>query len=274
MARVLVHSRTPYAPLLTGFLAQVCGAEILGCCRDTGATLAAIDAAIPDLVLLESDGAAPCTDPDQICSCVVVIRHLLSGHLLSGHGEARVILLESAAGHDVLPAALQPAVLTLVPGAVSWSELQRCLSGPLSGGGQPAMPDPARFQSLRPRERLLLGQIGLGLSSKEIARSLGLSLRTVETYRKTISARLGVSGAQLVRVAVLQACASELPVASPPLRGAAVSVPVSRAAVVGGAEPPFRAGPAAARAAPAADSPAPAAVGCRRHPSPRPAGRR
>ncbi|MFM7087468.1 MAG: LuxR C-terminal-related transcriptional regulator [Cyanobium sp.] len=216
MAQVLVHSPTPYAPLLAGFLTQVCGAEILACCRDVGATTAAIDATVPDLLLLESDGAAPCHEPGQICSCVVVIRHLLHRH-----GEARVILLESAAGHAALPAALQTAVLTRLPGAMHWSELLQGLRGSLSGMAPPVMPDPARFQSLRPRERVLLDQIGLGLSSKEIARSLGLTLRTVETYRKTISARLGVSGAQLVRVAVLQTCAAAAPEASRPLPMAA-----------------------------------------------------
>ena len=44
------------------------------------------------------------------------------------------------------------------------------------------------------------------MQNKEIAKSLGICVNTVETYRKTISAKLGLSGVALVRVAVLQRC--------------------------------------------------------------------
>ena len=39
--------------------------------------------------------------------------------------------------------------------------------------------------------------------NKQIAQELGLSVATVETYRKSISAKLGLSGAELVRAAAL-----------------------------------------------------------------------
>ena len=67
-------------------------------------------------------------------------------------------------------------------------------------------PDLTLFERLRPRERSVLELVGLGLGSREIARALGVSLQTVETYRKNVSAKLGLSGARLVRIAVLYRC--------------------------------------------------------------------
>jgi DNA-binding NarL/FixJ family response regulator len=48
--------------------------------------------------------------------------------------------------------------------------------------------------------------LGLGLLNKEIAQSLGLSLQTVETYRKHISAKLALSGSEMIRAATLHRC--------------------------------------------------------------------
>lgn len=59
------------------------------------------------------------------------------------------------------------------------------------------------IQRLSPREQRLLQELGCGLLNKEIAARLQLSVATVETYRKGVAAKLGVSGAQLVRLAVL-----------------------------------------------------------------------
>jgi DNA-binding NarL/FixJ family response regulator len=56
---------------------------------------------------------------------------------------------------------------------------------------------------LQPREQRLLRELGCGLLNKEIAARLGLSVATVETYRKQVAAKLGISGAELVRLATL-----------------------------------------------------------------------
>ena len=55
-------------------------------------------------------------------------------------------------------------------------------------------------------ERLLgriLAALGRGESSKQIARDLGLSVRTVEAHRQSIKRRLGIEGqAELIKYAV------------------------------------------------------------------------
>jgi DNA-binding NarL/FixJ family response regulator len=59
------------------------------------------------------------------------------------------------------------------------------------------------IEGFAPRERQLLLEIGNGQLNKQIARNLGLTTATIETYRKSVAAKLSVSGAELVRLAVI-----------------------------------------------------------------------
>jgi DNA-binding NarL/FixJ family response regulator len=56
--------------------------------------------------------------------------------------------------------------------------------------------------------------VGKGRQNKEIAKQMALCVNTVETYRKTISAKLGLSGAELVRAAALHRCTNPPPLIS------------------------------------------------------------
>ncbi|WP_438983026.1 response regulator transcription factor, partial [Vulcanococcus sp.] len=58
-------------------------------------------------------------------------------------------------------------------------------------------------EPLTPRQQEIYGLIGQGLSNKEIAKATELSIATVETHRKAIAQKLGMSGAELVRQASL-----------------------------------------------------------------------
>lgn len=67
----------------------------------------------------------------------------------------------------------------------------------LLGGGGPA----ARLGSLTKRETDVLKQLALGYTNAEIAETLHLSVRTVESHRARLQAKLGLtSRAQLVRL--------------------------------------------------------------------------
>lgn len=56
---------------------------------------------------------------------------------------------------------------------------------------------------LTPRESQILSALGRGESSKQIAKSLALSVRTVETHRQSIKRKLGIEGqAELIKYAV------------------------------------------------------------------------
>jgi DNA-binding NarL/FixJ family response regulator len=63
-----------------------------------------------------------------------------------------------------------------------------------------------RILSLSPRERQVLDGVAEGRSNKEIARQLGIGVRTVETHRTRLLERLEVStSAEAVRLATLAA---------------------------------------------------------------------
>ena len=67
---------------------------------------------------------------------------------------------------------------------------------PVEPSGRP----PAR---LTPREREVLARIAAGMTSKEIALSLGVSLRTINTHREHLAKKLSTSSvAALVRYAL------------------------------------------------------------------------
>lgn len=56
---------------------------------------------------------------------------------------------------------------------------------------------------LSPRESEILSALGRGESSKQIAKTLGLSVRTVETHRQNIKRKLEIDGqAELIKYAV------------------------------------------------------------------------
>jgi DNA-binding NarL/FixJ family response regulator len=63
----------------------------------------------------------------------------------------------------------------------------------------------AGIEQLSRREREIFGRIIQGLSSRDIAQSLCISLKTVETHRSHINRKLGVhSPAELIRLAALK----------------------------------------------------------------------
>jgi FixJ family two-component response regulator len=62
---------------------------------------------------------------------------------------------------------------------------------------------PGRLAGLTEREREVLGHVARGLHAKEIARSLGISPRTVEVHKARLMAKLEARNvAELVRIAV------------------------------------------------------------------------
>jgi len=64
-------------------------------------------------------------------------------------------------------------------------------------------PCPAPMAGLSPRERELLPLLASGLSQRELAAQLGVTVKTIETYRTRIGHKLGLtSRAGLIRFAL------------------------------------------------------------------------
>jgi len=134
----------------------------------------------PDLVIL--DLALP--DGDGLAVAQALAEH---------HPNPQVVVLSGQASSFVCPAALQPLIAGVVDKTSAFhqltSVLERCL--------------PQSAEPLTPRQQEIYGLIGQGLTNKEIAKTTNLSIATVETHRKAIAQKLGVSGAELVRRASL-----------------------------------------------------------------------
>ena len=62
----------------------------------------------------------------------------------------------------------------------------------------------ARLEALTPRERDVLEQLVMGRTNKAAARSLGISARTIEVYRRNVMAKMGAQSlSHLVRMTLL-----------------------------------------------------------------------
>lgn len=89
-----------------------------------------------------------------------------------------------------------------IPGSVSDEEADlfvtnlRAICRVLATPGQRQTTD--LLQSLSKREREVLALVGRGLSTKEIATDLELSVHTVENHRRNIAEKLDIRGVQLV----------------------------------------------------------------------------
>ncbi len=134
----------------------------------------------------------------------------LTAALLAQHPELRVLMLSMYDNPEYVQRALQAGargyVLKDAPASDIVSAIQTVAEGgtylsPAVAGrlfrGQAPRP------VLTPREAEILAALGRGHSSKQIARDLDLSVRTVETHRQSIKRKLGIEGqAELIKYAV------------------------------------------------------------------------
>lgn len=150
----------------------------------------------------------------------IMLAHLEIAHMVGARPLARRCLLLAALGADIegqpqeaaelLREALEGAdgadiLLASLP--VASTEIRRLLQSILppasaqnserSDGGSGAdvtnSRDVAAVAALSPREREVLGLLGAGMTTKEIARTLAISCSTVKFHRKSIYAKLGVN---------------------------------------------------------------------------------
>ncbi|MHB8256159.1 MAG: response regulator transcription factor [Acidiferrobacterales bacterium] len=190
------------------------------------------DAAVRDAlgVLFRTEGFAVCayesaedflaTCPPDVCGCLVLDLHmpgmsgielqkalseqniLLPVIFLTGHGDIPMSVRALKAGAvDFLEKPANPDVLLArVRDALAQDSRRRTVSAEQAALG-------ALYDRLTVREREILIQVAEGKTSKEIARSLGISPRTVEVHRSHIMGKLGADSlADLIRIG--QLCAS------------------------------------------------------------------
>lgn len=184
---------------LAGVLAEVAGLRVLPVCTSAAEACALIRRTPPGLLVLDLDPL-----PDSYREAIDLLRQ--------GHPEAGLLLLTAPDQPFSPPADLAAITIAVVDKGQSWEQLLQALQGwwQLRQEGASGLPGCAQqlqaIAQLTPREQRLLQELGCGLLNKEIAARLDLSVATVETYRKGVAAKLGVSGAELVRIAALYRC--------------------------------------------------------------------
>lgn len=123
------------------------------------------------------------------------------------HPAMKCIVIAGVTSDFVCPSDLLDVIVAVIDKASACTallgEIERVMRIPPTAERH-AQGDGSNHASLTAREVELFAAIGRGLSTKEIAKSFGISIGTVETHRKAICRKMGVSGASLVRLAVLE----------------------------------------------------------------------
>jgi len=189
---LVVEDHTLIGQLIVGVLRASPG---IGDVRLAATAAAAIgEAAEADLDLLILDLKLP--DGDGLGVLRTAVRW---------HPDLHCIVLSSATDELACPEDLVKHLAAVIDKTAPLDELRlevetvvrRRLGGrPVAGVRNPAT-------VLTPRELEVFKLIGKGLTSRQIAASLSISLPTVNTHRQAIASKLGVVGAELVRRATV-----------------------------------------------------------------------
>jgi len=191
---------------------------------DNAEQAAALDADLrPDVVLMDLTLPARPGAPNTVPSGLEAIRHIKIGR-----PEARVLVLTMHDDEGYLRAVLEAGSAGYVLKRAADTELLSAIRAVWQGGtylhpeharlllgGTPlAPPSPeaadATYELLSPREQQVLRLIALGHTNMQVADSLGLSVKTVETYKSRLMTKLGLTGrAALVRYALEQGLLEE-----------------------------------------------------------------
>ncbi len=178
-------------------LASEPGIEVVGEAGDAAATLKALEECSPNLVLMDI-GMKGTNGID------------LAAMLLQRQPKLAVIMLSMYDNNEYVQRALQVGARGYVLKDAPASDILTALRVVAAGGtylsasmAQQLFRAPAARNLLSTREEEILGFLANGQSSKQIARALDLSVRTVETHRQNIRRKLDLeTQADLIRYAV------------------------------------------------------------------------
>src|SRR5262249_54730756 len=138
----------------------------------------------------------------------------LTGRLHVSHPHVAVLMLSMYDGAEYAQRAMAAGARGYVLKDAPSSEILGAIRTVVGGGTylSPAIaqqlfraPAPVARNQLSAREHEILRALGAGHSSKQIARDLDLSVRTVESHRQSIRRKLDLAGqAELIKYAVEQ----------------------------------------------------------------------
>lgn len=118
---------------------------------------------------------------------------------------ARTIIVSGEADTFRCPPALKSHIYSIVDKTRAFTILRAEISGLVRRFAKGrAAGVPVQTSVLTPREDEVFHLVGDGLTSKEIADRLSISYQTVETHRRKIASKMGVSASALVSRAAIQ----------------------------------------------------------------------
>ncbi len=189
---LVVEDHTMFLQLLVGMLRTVPGIQVRSTATTVAEAVAALRAETYDLLVL--DLKLPDGDGLDVLRAAA-----------AANPAVECIVLSSAAAEFTCPQGLLGNLRALVDKTQAYEHLQGAIAAIVRARGIDVATgeggDPLSL--LRPRELEVFRLIGQGLKTSEIGERLGISRNTVETHRKGIAAKLGASGAELVRLATL-----------------------------------------------------------------------
>lgn len=187
-------------------LSTVPGFEVVGEAGNADEAVAQVDALRPTLALMD----VGMRDTNGID---------LTAQLLASQPGLLVLMLSMYDNPEYVQRALQAGARGYVLKDAPASEIVTAIEA-VTGGGTFLSPAVSkrlfRNQAPRPvlsmRESQILSGLAKGLSSKQLARDLDLSVRTVEAHRQNIKRKLNLEGqAELIKYAVEHASTHEVP---------------------------------------------------------------
>jgi DNA-binding NarL/FixJ family response regulator len=181
---VVVEDQGMFLQLLVSMLRSQDGLTVVATAQTAIEGIAACRAQAPDLLIL--DLAMPDADGLVVAEALAAI-----------NPKARVIVLSAQASSFVCPASLQPMLHAVVDKIEAYDTLSGEIAELLNNGAG----EPSRLTT---RERELLLLLGRGLSNQQMSEVMQVSVHTVETHRRNLSAKLGLKGAELIRYATLR----------------------------------------------------------------------
>ena len=130
--------------------------------------------------------------------------------LLERQPDTRIVILSMHDNPEYISSALSHGAMGYILKDVPTDEIKLAIDTVMRGerylctGAQGSLePKDAARESLTEREQTILLQLAQGKSNKDVATALDISVRTVETHRKNIKRKLGISStAGLTRYAM------------------------------------------------------------------------
>lgn len=203
MTRIRLMLVDDHAMVRDGLRARLSGEadiEVVGEAGDAASTLSALEACRPNLVLM--DVGMKGTNGIELAALV-----------LQRQPDVAVIMLSMYDNSEYVQRALQVGARGYVLKDAPATDILTALRLVASGGtylstemAQRLFRAPVARNLLSAREEEILGFLANGQTSKQIARALDLSVRTVETHRQNIRRKLDLeTQADLIRYAVQHA---------------------------------------------------------------------